>query len=423
MGSMAIGQDNRIHTAWSEWEESDSDHDIYYAYSDDGGSLWSTPENVCDDSRVSGFPNVIVDSSNRVHIIWDDGSGNTPMLWTYQSGDTWTSPVNIAEGSPGGEYPTAILDKTNRIWAFWTDYSGTPPQNFTNETVACAHPNATVDSENNIYLVWTKYGTYPSDIDIYYSKYNGVEWSAPEKVESLPGYSCDAKIDIDSEGRPWVIWQERYGGYRLYYTYRDSTGWLPPTLIENEDRFIHNFVIDSTDYLHLFWEANGPVHYSFFDGDSWSTSQIISDTLPGNSFCEDVMIDGEIIHLVFKNNPRPGGDTCNIYYINHNLTGIETEPKDVEERMTLRVFPNPFRDRFTIFYTLPEAGYVRLQVSDILGRILVGKDLGYRVKGYHTYSLSAELLRKGSNAHTGVYFYSLKVDGAMIATGKMVVLR
>lgn len=435
MADLAIGNDGNIHVVWSEWWDPDLDHDIYYSYSTDNGNTWSIIENVCDDSHISVGPQIVVDRLNTVHIFWDDGYWSTPILWTYDSSGIWTEPIDIAEGSPGGEYLTAEIDSTNRIWVFWHEYGGqiwyavyadsswSAPERVTNETDDTAFPDAYVSADNVVHLVWKKYGDYYTDNDVYYIQYIDTAWTLPEKIESLPGQSCSPKIDMDSQNNPWVIWQERYSGYLLYHTHEVSNIWLPPTLISNEDRFIHDFVIDAGDSLHLFW-TTGPLWYSVFNGVSWSTPIIISDTLAGNSGCEAVMIDNNnILHLLFGNAPRPGGDTVNIYHIRHNLTGTAESENRNKKGEKNNNYPNPFKKNTKIMYRVSKSGVVVLTLSDSSGRIIKEMKLGYKPEGLYSFEISQDMLKKGGDIHTGVYFYHFKSYGEIITFGKMIVIK
>ena len=84
-------------------------------------------------------------------------------------------------------------------------------------------------------------------------------------------------------------------------------------------------------------------------------------------------------------------------------------------------YPNPFNPSTTIMYDIPEAGYTRLFIYDLLGRevaILVNKkiDAGYynvRWDGRNQY---------GQSVGAGVYFYQIQSNG-FIRTHKMLLLK
>jgi photosystem II stability/assembly factor-like uncharacterized protein len=101
------------------------------------------------------------------------------------------------------------------------------------------------------------------------------------------------------------------------------------------------------------------------------------------------------------------------------VTGGFTYEHKVPENFNLKQnYPNPFNPTTTIEFDLPKAGIVTLRIFDIAGRE-VSKEinsLSLRTGNYKVNFNSAGL-------SSGVYFYSLVVDGANIATKKMVLVK
>jgi len=84
--------------------------------------------------------------------------------------------------------------------------------------------------------------------------------------------------------------------------------------------------------------------------------------------------------------------------------------------------PNPFSLKTEISFRLNDPGNVTLSICDITGRKVLEYDLGYKSVGLYKIPISAaSLLKKGDAICSGVYFYSLEVEGAK-ATRKMVVI-
>lgn len=63
--------------------------------------------------------------------------------------------------------------------------------------------------------------------------------------------------------------------------------------------------------------------------------------------------------------------------------------------LTVSVFPNPVRERATIRVTLSAAGHVRIDVLDVLGRVVAVPHDGVLAIGAHSFSLSTERLPAG----------------------------
>ncbi|PJA28925.1 MAG: hypothetical protein CO189_03765 [candidate division Zixibacteria bacterium CG_4_9_14_3_um_filter_46_8] len=73
-------------------------------------------------------------------------------------------------------------------------------------------------------------------------------------------------------------------------------------------------------------------------------------------------------------------------------------------------YPNPFNARTTITYQVPNAGNVRLDIYDILGRKVRTLVDGFNLIGPHQVSWDA-LNDNGGTVSTGIYFYRLVGNG------------
>ncbi len=84
----------------------------------------------------------------------------------------------------------------------------------------------------------------------------------------------------------------------------------------------------------------------------------------------------------------------------------------------LSAYPNPFNAKTTIAFSLKDAGQVKIAIHDLLGRRVDQIDMGYLSNStIHSVSYDANSLA------TGVYYYSLMVDGAKKATSKFSLLK
>jgi len=102
--------------------------------------------------------------------------------------------------------------------------------------------------------------------------------------------------------------------------------------------------------------------------------------------------------------------------------GVDDGKLPIAEQFSLyQNYPNPFNPSTEIAFTVPVAGYVTLDIYDILGRkvaTLVNKRLE---RGYHsiTWNGSTDL---NTLVPTGVYFYTL-TQGNMSKTAKMILMK
>ncbi len=101
-----------------------------------------------------------------------------------------------------------------------------------------------------------------------------------------------------------------------------------------------------------------------------------------------------------------------------NPVGICQSQEQLKGRCSLAAnFPNPFNPSTTIEFTMTQRGHAEIQVYDILGNhvsSLLDKTLA---AGAH------QIIFDGSTLSSGVYFYRLKIDGTVIGTQKMALLK
>jgi hypothetical protein len=95
---------------------------------------------------------------------------------------------------------------------------------------------------------------------------------------------------------------------------------------------------------------------------------------------------------------------------------------DVDVTMPVEVslsqnYPNPFNPSTLIAFTLPHDASVKLAVYDVMGRMVTKLVDGYRPAG--TYSVRFD----GAPLSSGVYLYRLEVDGRIVGTQKMTLVK
>ena len=106
-----------------------------------------------------------------------------------------------------------------------------------------------------------------------------------------------------------------------------------------------------------------------------------------------------------------GGDTV-------WLTGIQKISNNFPKEYKLyQNYPNPFNPVTSIEYQLLKKGIIRLEVFDIIGREIMV--LVKELQNPGTYSVQFS----GNNLSSGVYLYSLFINGKLIDTKKMILLK
>jgi hypothetical protein len=79
-------------------------------------------------------------------------------------------------------------------------------------------------------------------------------------------------------------------------------------------------------------------------------------------------------------------------------------------------FPNPFNNSTIISYELPKAASVTIEIYSVLGQKVATLAQGVKQPGYHQVSWESSL-------SSGVYYYTLVIDGSRLPAKKMIYLR
>jgi hypothetical protein len=175
---------NHIHVVWKEYKHGVPE--IYYKRSTDGGATWTT-ERLTWSSGLTDFPAITVDSSNHIHMVWQDSTpGNFEIYYrrSTNGGDTWGSVRRLTWTSGLSNSPEIAVDSSNHIHVVWSD--GTPgaidiyykrstnggvtwtTKRLTWSSLPSISPSIDTDSSNNIHLLWQEYT--PGNYEIFYKK-------------------------------------------------------------------------------------------------------------------------------------------------------------------------------------------------------------------------------------------------------------
>ncbi|NTV45122.1 MAG: T9SS type A sorting domain-containing protein [Chlorobiales bacterium] len=94
----------------------------------------------------------------------------------------------------------------------------------------------------------------------------------------------------------------------------------------------------------------------------------------------------------------------------------EDEPQKAYDYTLSQNYPNPFNPTTTIRFSMRQPGAAKLTVYDVLGRLIVSRQLQAN-RGWNEYRLD------GAGMSTGMYFYRLSVAGKYEKTLKMLLVK
>jgi photosystem II stability/assembly factor-like uncharacterized protein len=272
------------------------------------------------------------------------------------------------------------------------------------------------DHFNKIYMYNRNIGFACTDFELFKTTNSGINWVQISGISQsnrfFDIYFADSMVGWRTDGDSMKITTD--GGFNWSNQVLPHGGMLfPPvmTLFRNINRDTiwgtGGYILYPNNQVRgvLYRTTNGGINWLFQVPD---TSFIIAykyidftNKLNGWVYSQDSMG----IHTT------TGGDT--VWYI-----GIVQQSKDVPKNFSLfQNFPNPFNPRTVIPYSLKSAGYVRIIAYDILGREV------QRLVDQKQSAGEYEVDFMGKFTATGVYFYRMTVDGIVIDTKKMVLLK
>ncbi|HQY21741.1 MAG TPA: T9SS type A sorting domain-containing protein [Ignavibacteria bacterium] len=126
----------------------------------------------------------------------------------------------------------------------------------------------------------------------------------------------------------------------------------------------------------------------------------------------------EIVYSTISINGIVFGNNKTVNYNQDPVSGISVISSEIPEDFNLsQNYPNPFNPKTVINYELQVTGNAKLKVFDVLGNEVAEPVNEKQNAG--SYSVDFD----GSGFASGTYFYSLYIDGRLLATKRMMLLK
>ena len=141
-------------------------------------------------------------------------------------------------------------------------------------------------------------------------------------------------------------------------------------------------------------------------------------TSDDRGYAVELLNDGSIITAGWVHSfGAGGGDAYALKFSKANPSAISQNQNLLSSFKLYQNYPNPFNPTTRITYEIKKPGYIELKINDVTGKEvakLVSKNqqIGTHSEVFHT-----------KNLPTGVYYYSLFVDGIIAGTKKCILLK
>ena len=316
----------------------------------------------------------------------------------------WMTPYVLDKNNPLILYcGTYKIHKTTNGMQSWTaispDLANAHRQNLGTIT--------TVDvSKSNPNVIYS--GT--DDANVWVTSNGGTNWS---KINSGLPYRWVTRVAVhpDSANVCYVTlsgYKVDSTGSHIFRTTNFGANWI--SIKGNlPDAPINDVIIDPANTNTLFIGTDINVMYTNNLGANW---YILATGIPSNVPCQDLTFHNPSRTLVVWTHGRSAFKTI------VPVTGIQNNVSQVPVSFELEQnYPNPFNPITHLGFGISKLGFVSLKLYNTLGKevaVLVNEN-----KGPGSYEVEFD----GSDLSSGIYFYSLKIDGKIVQTKSMVLLK
>jgi hypothetical protein len=235
--SIAVDTKNGIYVVWKE--KTPENHEIFYIHSTDSGATWVGTTRLTWNAGKSCLPSIAVDLEGGVHVVWqDDFPGNEEIFYKHStdSGLTWSGITRLSWNSRESRNPQVVSDSGNNIHVVWDNLllpkcailyksstdGGTTWSRVTRLTWnGGSFPSITADAGKGIHVVWIN--LFYNNWEIFYknSTNSGATWSGTTRLTWNEGGSFYPSIAADSDSRIHVVWHDdTQGNGEIYYKSR-----------------------------------------------------------------------------------------------------------------------------------------------------------------------------------------------------------
>jgi hypothetical protein len=416
---------NIIHTAW--YDNRNGNYEIYYKRSTDDGATWLSDTRLTNDAAVSQRPSVAV-SGGVVHVTWYDSRNSNDEIYYKRSTDggvTWGADTRLTNNFNVSILP-AVSASGSIVCIVWCDtrdgnyevyykrssdagVSWGTDARLTNDPGISLQASCVI-SGATVHVVWNDNRNGSDEIYYKRSTDSGISWGTDTRLTSNAGVSWFPSMAA-SGSLVQVSWVENSDGNPEIYSKRSTDGGVTweanQRLTNNASISIRPTISISGMNVHIVWQdnldGNEELYYKYSTNGGASYS---ADTRLTNNAALSVYPSHEItdagVHVIWREF-RDGN--WEVYYKRNptgNLVSMQNISNEYPSGYYLNQnYPNPFNPVTKISFVLPKHGYIKLTVYDMLGNqieILVDEEL--KAGEYNTNW-------NALNYASGVYFYKL----------------
>ncbi len=285
--AIAIDSSNKIHIAYVGLDYSpDNDFELFYTNNLNGSFL--LPQNLTENSITDSLPDIAIDPSDNVHIIYEANLTETGIFYLNDSSGFFGVPVRITNESYLQELHPTIAVNSSLVYVV---YSG----NISADMSDILHTNSSL-------------GFFP----------NSTRISSPNETNAIPS------IAIDPNGVIHLVYEGVGGGTNYVFYVNNSYGLFgTPIVVASGDVGSPSVAADSLGGIHIAyvgWDGTDfEIYYVNGTSSSFGTPTAITDNTGEQDLHPSIIVDTfGYVHVVYVKGvfiPTVGAVRGEVFYV------------------------------------------------------------------------------------------------------------
>ena len=119
---LAVDSEFNFHVVW--YDKTPGPSEIYYRRSTDLGISWSPMKRLTWTAGDSYDPDIAIDSSDALHVVWHDYTPGLPDIYYRRSADgglTWSTTQRLTWTSGWSYNPAIAIDSSGALYVVWSE--------------------------------------------------------------------------------------------------------------------------------------------------------------------------------------------------------------------------------------------------------------------------------------------------------------
>ncbi|MCL4267053.1 MAG: PD40 domain-containing protein [Anaerolineae bacterium] len=299
-----------------------SEQNLYYVYRDKTTGQWSITT-VINDGNWSWSPSLAVDNFGKAHVVWEShypGQSVANVMYSYRlANGTFSTPLVFEDDFGDSRDPQIAIDSSNKIHIIWVseqEYNAhkimyvanrrgvwLQAQDVTGIVENAAYNNFSVEENGSVHFIWRDIPNYVPTIYYRYVNSDGV-WSDIQNVAQT-GWGGPMQTAVDTKGTFHIAWNAEGSIYHIQKG--RNSGWLPVELLANTETD-PQIMLDGFGNVHVIW-GGGPYsdsqdddihHMQQIDSGTWSLPTNLSSGEDDPNSPNAVIDAGGSVHIVWE---------------------------------------------------------------------------------------------------------------------------